>query len=121
MMVNVNPSNPVIQLCIQGSQAEFQGHIERARACYRQAWEAARDDYDACIAAYYLARHQVDPVVSLHWNQVALEKTQSAGDARVQDFYPSLYLNLGQSHETLVNQAEAARYYALAAALGVVH
>jgi len=42
MAVNIDPNNPVIQLCIQGTQAEFQGRIEAARACYQQAWEALR-------------------------------------------------------------------------------
>jgi hypothetical protein len=77
-------NNPVIRRCIQGSQVESQGHFDQARACYQQAWEAAQDDYAACIAAHYQAQLQEDPTVSLHWNQVALEKAQSAGDALVQ-------------------------------------
>jgi hypothetical protein len=37
------------------------------------------------------------------------------GDDRVRGFYPSLYLNLGRSHEVLGHPAEASRYYELAA------
>jgi hypothetical protein len=37
---------------------------------------------------------------------------------RVNEFYPSLYMNLGQSYELLGNQEEAGRYYDLAARLG---
>jgi hypothetical protein len=47
--------NPVIQLCVAGTQAEFRGEIEEARAFYQQAWEAAQDDFEACIAAHYVA------------------------------------------------------------------
>ena len=37
------------------------------------------------------------------------------GDERVRQFYPSLLLNLGHSHEELGSFDEARRYYALAA------
>lgn len=113
--------NPVIKLCMDGTHAEFQGQIDKARSCYQQAWEAVQDDYDACIAAHYLARFQTCPEKRLYWNQVALEKAEAVGDERVQYFYPSLYLNMGQSHELLGNRIEAKRYFDLAAQLGVKH
>jgi tetratricopeptide (TPR) repeat protein len=115
-------NNPVIKLCIEGTQAEFQGRIDEARSFYQQAWEAVQDDFDACVAAHYLARHQNDPVKRLHWNQVALDKADAVADHRVKDFYLSLYLNMGQSYELLGNYPdEAKRYYDLAANLGVIH
>jgi tetratricopeptide (TPR) repeat protein len=113
--------NPVMQLCILGTQAEYQGRIEAARECYRKAWEAAGDDFEACVAAHYLARHQADPAEELHWNRIALEKVVACADARVQDFFPSLYLNMGRSHELLGNDTEAQRYYDLAASRGFPH
>jgi tetratricopeptide (TPR) repeat protein len=114
-------NNPVIKFCMEGTRAEFRGRIDHARSCYQRAWEAVQDDYDACIAAHYLARCQENPEERLHWNQIALERAEAVADARVQDFYPSLYLNLGQSYELLGNRIEAKRYYGLAAELGVVH
>lgn len=117
----MNIDNPVIKLCIEGTQAEFQGHIEKARGLYQMAWEAAQDDYEACIAAHYVARHQENHSDKLHWNQIALDKAKSVTDARVQEFYPSLLLNMGQSYELLGNSNEAKRYYDLAAELGVIH
>jgi tetratricopeptide (TPR) repeat protein len=114
-------NNPVIKLCVEGTRAEFQGQIERARTCYQKAWESAQDDYEACIAAHYLARHQDRPEERLHWNRVALEKAEAVGDARVREFYPSLYLNMGRSHELMGNRTEAKRYYDLAAELGIFH
>lgn len=114
-------NSPVIKICVEGTQAEFKGEIDQACRLYQQAWEAARDDFEACIAAHYVARHQDDPEKRLQWNQVALERADQVVDGRVQEFYPSLYLNMGQSYELLGNQAEAKRYYDLAAALGVAH
>ena len=117
----MDPENPVIRLCVAGTQAEFQGRGDRARALYLQAWAAAADDYEACVAAHYVARFQDDPAERLRWNELALRHAEAAGDERVGDFYPSLYLNMGHSHELLGEQAEAEKYYALAAALGVIH
>ena len=114
-------NNPVIQLCQAGTQAEFEGRQDAARAAYRQAWDMVQDDYDACVAAHYMARLQADPSIALYWNQVALDRAEAVGDDRVRSFYPSLYLNLGQSYEQVGNAFEAEKYYALAAALGYQH
>ena len=81
----------------------------------------ARDDYDACIAAHYVARFQETPEETLRWNQIALDHANAVHDEKVKDFYPSLYLNLGQSYEALGNQFLAQKYYQLAADLGVPH
>ena len=113
--------NPVIQLCIAGTRAEFEHRIDNARVLYQQAWEARTDDYDACMAAHYVARFQDSAEESLWWNQIALDHANAINDDRVKDFYPSLYLSLGRSHELVGNQVEAQRHYELAAALGVVH
>jgi len=118
---SIDPANPVIRLCVAGTQAEFQGRADAARSLYQQAWQAARDDYEACIAAHYVARFQETPAEMLHWNREALRRAEAVADERVRDFYPSLYLNMGHAHELLGEQAAAERYYALAADLGAVH
>lgn len=117
----MDTSHPAIQLCLQGSRAEFERRLEEARALYQQAWVARTDAYTACIAAHYVARFQADPAETLHWNQLALQYAEAVNDERVTAFYPSLYVNLGRSHEVLGNQAEAKRFYDLAAALGLEH
>ena len=113
--------NPVINLCVRGTQAEFKGEREDACKLYRQAWNAATDDYEACIAAHYVARCQISPNEILYWNRVALERADAVHNGRVKDFYPSLYLNLGHAYELLGNQDEAKRYFDLAAELGFPH
>ena len=121
LFLNMDTNNPVIQLCIQGAQAEFEHRLDDAKSLYQQAWEFHTDDYEACIAAHYVARFQDSAEESLRWNQIALERAGAVNDERVKEFYPSLYLNLGRSYEVTGNQSEAQRYYDLAAALGVVH
>ena len=114
-------NNPVVKLCIEGTQAEFEGRREDASNLYAQAWKTAQDDFEACIAAHYVARFQEDPADQLRWNQEALSRAQAVQDGRVDSFYPSLYLNLGQTCERLGRPDEAQAYYHLAADLGFPH
>ena len=114
-------NNPVIKLCVAGTQAEFKGQIQEAYALYQQAWDAACDDYEVCIAAHYMARNQTEPQQILFWNQEALKHADRVGDERVKVFYPSLYLNMGRAYELLGNGIEAKKYYDLAAELGMKH
>lgn len=113
----MDPNNPVIQLCIEGMQAEAQGRSADARALFERAWEARQDDYDACVAAHYLARHQDTPEEVLRWNREALDRAGAVGGEQVRGFYPSLHLNLGWSYESLGDQQCAREHYNLAATL----
>ena len=114
-------NNPVIQLCMEGTRAEFEHRIEDARMLYEQAWAARKDNYDACIAAHYVARFQDSVEESLRWNHLAFKHANLVNDESIKEFYPSLYLNLGRSYELVGNQIEAQKYYDLAAELGVAH
>ena len=117
----MDTSNPVIQLCLRGAFAEFEQRLDDARILYQRAWAATTEDYEACIAAHYLARCQDDPGEALRWNQLALNHAELVSDERVSDFYPSLYLSLGRSYEVVGDPGLAQRYYGLAAELGVIH
>ena len=117
----INLDNHVVQLCIDGTRAEFNGRPVDAESLYRQAWDAAHDDYEACIAAHYLARVQTTPANIFHWNQEALRRAEAVTDNRVQAFLPSLYLSMGFACEQIDDLQEAQRYYSLAAALGYPH
>ena len=114
-------TNPVISLCMKGSRAEFEGRQEDARNLYWQAWELAKDDYEACIAAHYVARFQNSPEDIFQWNQESLTRANRVMNEKVNEFFPSLYLNMGKSYELLGNHTEAKRFYDLAARLGFEH
>jgi tetratricopeptide (TPR) repeat protein len=113
----IDPDNPVVQLCAEGIRAEGESRHEDALALYRRAWAIHQGDYEACIAAHYLAREQATLLESLAWNQLALDHALAVADERVRDFLPSLYLNLGWSHEVLSDPAKARTYYGAGAAL----
>jgi hypothetical protein len=112
--MSIDPENPVAQLCARGMEVD--GDPAAASALFAQAWAARRDDYDAAIAAHFVARHQPTPEATLHWNALAVEHAERVGDDRVTDLMPSLYLNLGDSYRLVgnVEQAEQAAARALA-------
>jgi hypothetical protein len=111
----IDPQNPVVRCCVEGMEREQEGHHEEALRLFMLAWNQSEDAYERTIAAHYVARHQTTPERALHWNQESLINADAVGDDRVQGFYPSLYLNLGKSHEDLGNLTDARRFYALAA------
>ncbi len=48
--------------------AEGQGRFAAARDLFARVWAESTDDYEACIAAHYLARHQGSPQDTLRGN-----------------------------------------------------
>ncbi|NVJ06944.1 hypothetical protein HUW63_17040 [Myxococcus sp. AM001] len=110
-MQGMDLENPVVKLCAQGMQAEAARRPEEARACFQQAWEVATDDYEACIAAHYLARHQPTLEDTRHWNQVSLDRARTLDDDRVRPFFASLHLNLGKCAEDRGDFATARAHY----------
>lgn len=111
----MDATNPVVRLCVEGMQAEGDGKPEEAQDLYARAWAASKEDFDACVAAHYLARQQPSAEETLRWNKEALDLADAVGDERVWGFYPSLYLNVGKSHKDLGDPDEARRYYERAA------
>ncbi|KIZ19357.1 hypothetical protein [Streptomyces natalensis] len=111
----IDPELPVVRLCVAGMQAEADGRAEAAYEFFRQAWNAAGDDYEACIAAHYLARQQSSPEETLRWNQECLDRADRVADERVQAFYPSLYLNMGRAYQELGQSALAHQHFVRAA------
>jgi tetratricopeptide (TPR) repeat protein len=111
----IDPDNPVVKLCAAGIQAEMQHQYDEAQRLYVEAWSIHTDDFEACIAAHYLARQQATLELSLQWNLEALHRAEASGNENVSGFLPSLYLNLGWSHEMLSHYDEAHSCYELAA------
>ncbi|MFE2528395.1 hypothetical protein ACFXEL_29665 [Streptomyces sp. NPDC059382] len=111
----MNPENTVVRLCAQGMTAEGEGRDSDAETLFRQAWEAATDDYEACVAAHYLARRQPTPEDTLHWNLACLAHADRVGDERVRAFYPSLHGAIGRAHLDLGRPDEARPHFEAAA------
>lgn len=112
-------SSKTAQLCMAGTQAEFERRIEDARALYAEAWDAAVGDRDAAMAAHYIGHLEPEPREALRWHRIALEHAERDGDC--EPFMGSLFVTLGGAYETLGQRAEAERYFARAAAVGIEH
>jgi len=97
--------NPIVRLCAAGMAIE--GDTAAARELFSEAWALHRDDYEACIAAHYLARHQTTAEDTLRWNAVAVHHAEAVADGRVNGFLASLYLNLAESHRVIGDETEA--------------
>jgi hypothetical protein len=117
--MTMDPANPVVALCVAGMERE--GTPDEARALFARAWQARRDDYEAAVAAHFLARHQPTPADTLHWNEVALRHGEAVPDGRADELMASLYLNVGDSYLAVGRRdaaaAAAARAAVCAAAL----
>lgn len=84
----MDPNNAIVKLCSEGMKAESEGRIDDARSLFERAWEASTDDYEACIAAHYLARHQPDAESTFRWNEEALRRANAVEGDRVRGFTP---------------------------------
>lgn len=111
----MNTDQQTVRLCAEGMAAEAEGRDDEARGLFREAWDRAGDDYEACVAAHYLARQQPTPDAALHWNLICLERADRVGDARVAGFYPSLHGTIGRSLLDLGRPAEARGHFEAAA------
>ena len=104
--MTLDATNPVVALCVEGMAIE--GDADAARALFEKAWEICCDDFDAAVAAHFLARHQPTPELTLHWNAVAVEHAEAVKDERAQPLLASLYLNLGDAQRLTGNRRDAA-------------
>jgi hypothetical protein len=85
-----------------------EGTPAEARRLFEQAWAARSDDFDAAVAAHFLARHQPTPVDTLHWNTVAVRHAEAVADGRAAELLASLYLNLGDAQANIGDMVSAA-------------
>ena len=70
----IDGDSPVARLCAAGMAVD--GDPTAASTLFRQAWDARRDDYEASIAAHFIARHQPSLADSLHWNRLAVHHAE---------------------------------------------
>jgi len=113
----MDPDNQIVRLCVKGLECESSGQPAEALRLFMRAWIQSADDFERCIAAHYVARHQKDSADALMWNQRSLDHANAVRDDRVREFYPSLYLNMGKAHEDLGNRQGAKQFYEKAESL----
>ena len=86
----------------------MEGTPSEAMRLFEEAWASRTDDFEAAIAAHYVARHQPTPEHTLYWNALAVHHALLVLDRRAEGFLASLYLNLADAHEKAGDPASAA-------------
>ena len=111
-----NPLNTIIQLCMQGMKLEEMDQPEQAAAIFFQAWNEATNDFEKFLAAWYLARRQLNVSDRLQWYQTALRLALKLKDDAVKGAFPSLYVNMAKCYEELGDLVNAEEHQELALA-----
>ena len=111
-----NPNDPFIQLCIQGMKLQDQNEFNGAAGLFLQAWTKAKNDYDKFIAAWNLAKVQLEVADSLSWYKTALDLAIIVNNEAVSSALPSLHENLAKCYQKLGDSVNAARHDELALA-----
>ena len=109
-----DPDNPIVKLCTQGMDLEGTGQIKEASKLFLQAWNGAKTDFEKCIAAHYVARHQKSVPDKLKWDETALQLAQNINNDTMKESFPSLYLNIAKCYEDLNDYDKALKNYQLA-------
>lgn len=109
-----SPFNNVVKLCIQGMIMEDQDKQEEARKLFEQGWDAATDNAEKFLAAYYIARSQKTSSERLKWFKTALQYALNSNDNTVKSAFHSLYLKIAECYEVLSDPEKAKEYHELA-------
>jgi rifampin ADP-ribosylating transferase len=113
-LMEFNPNNPIVKLCLQGMSMEEQGKPEEAGELFLQAWNEATNDFEKFLSAHYVSRHQKNVPDKLRWLETTLQLALNINDNTVQSALPSLYLNIAKCYEDLNDPAQAKKKYELA-------
>ena len=92
----MDANNHVVKICVAGMRAEGEGRIAEARTLFLDAWDAHQNDFEACIAAHYVARHQSSAAETLRWNQTALDTIERIKPTQHRAIRLLAYMSLAQ-------------------------
>jgi hypothetical protein len=109
-----DPSNKIIQLCVQGIQMEEKGQPEEASRIFLQAWNESTNDFEKYTAAYFVARHQKDIHHQLNWLETTLTFALKINNDNVKSAFPSIYSNIAKCYEDLNDIDNAKKNHELA-------
>lgn len=108
MTIKFNPSNPIIQLCMEGMSLEDSGKVEESLTIFLTAWNQTSDDFERFIVAYHLGIRQKHVADQLEWMEKSLSYALKINDDNVKSAYPTLYSSISKYYEAL-NESEKSR------------
>lgn len=104
-------NNNIVKLCAEGMMLEGEGKPQEAHKLFQQAWQQSISNYEKCIAAHYVARHQHSVADKLKWDKTALDMALQVTEIDIKEMLPSLYLNIGKCYEDLHDTVHALENY----------
>ena len=110
-----NPSNPIVQLCIQGMDMEEKGKPDEAMVLFIQAYNQATNDFEKFTAAHHIARMQKNAADKLQWLQTVLGLALQLNNDAVKASFAPLYLAIAKCYEELGDDDNAKKNEELAA------
>jgi tetratricopeptide (TPR) repeat protein len=114
LLMEFNPNNHIIKLCIQGMAMEEYGQPAEAGNVFMQAWNEATNNFERFLAAYYVARNQESITHKTKWLETALQFALQVNDIAANSALPNLYSNLAKCYEDLGDTEKAMKNYELA-------
>ena len=99
--MDFSPNNPIIQLCLRGMNLENNDQPEEAAQLFRQAWDEADNDFEKFIAAWYVARCQLNISDRLKWYETTLQLALTLNNDAVKGAFPSLHAHMANCYEKL--------------------
>jgi len=96
-----NPTNRIVQLCLQGMKHEETGDPDAAIKLFMQAWHEATDDFEKFLAAWHVARRQANAAGQVSWYETALQLAVKMNNDAVKAALPSLHGKMAQCYQAL--------------------
>ncbi len=113
LKMEFSPFNHIVKLCIQGIGLEENGMPEEAGKIFLRAWNEATDDFEKFLAAYFVARGQINAAGKLNWYLAALQLALKINNDSVKGAFASLYFNIAKCYEELNDPGKAREYFEL--------
>lgn len=113
MIIQFDPSNNIIKLCLQGLQLEGKDNFQEANIIFTKALNESKDDFEKYLSTYYLAKNRQDIKEKLNWFHLTLDLALSIEDIAVKSALPILYKNIAHCYEQLSDNINTKKFQEL--------
>ena len=100
-MVDFDPTNEIVKLCLQAMGLEQLGKEKDARDLFLRAFGDARSDLEKFIAAFHVARLQGEATEKLKWLEICLESAERVKREAARSALPLLHSDIATCLDAL--------------------
>lgn len=110
-----SPANPIVKLCLQAMGMQEKGLEQDGRSLLLRAWDESTQPFERFMAAWFVARSEVQAADKLRWLEAALHAALEIHDGSVKSALPALHAAIAQCHDDTGHPEQAEKHRALAA------